>query len=74
MLKSKQGFSANTGSSSFKESIKFNQNQQSSNEHVTTDFMKNKFQQIAKEKENLDIQNKKLTEKINFYENKQDSI
>ena len=69
-MKAKPGFNANPGNNTFKDSIKFDQNL---NDHVTTDFMKNKFQQIAKEKENLDIQNKKLAEKINFYENKQDS-
>ena len=41
--------------------------------NLSGDELKAKFQKLAKEKEDLEIQNKKLTEKLNFHENKQDS-
>ena len=37
-------------------------------------FLKSKFQELAKEKETLEEQNKKLTDKLNNFEAKTESI
>ena len=76
IAKGKIDFNANSQANNFKESIKFSvrANYQDSTAFISGDELKARFQKLAKEMEELEIQNKKLTEKLNFHENKQDSI
>ena len=74
IAKGKIEFNTNYASgNSFKDSIKFACNQDLRST-ISPEELKVKFQKLAKEKEDLEIQNKKLTEKLNFHDNKQDSI
>lgn len=76
IAKGKIDFNSNyNNNTNFKDSIKFSQSTyQEPSSYISGEELKIRFQKLAKEKEELEILNKKLTEKLNFHENKQDSI
>jgi cell shape-determining protein MreC len=74
IAKGKIDFNANHNTNSFGNSVKYvRSNSQEGSNNISGEELKLRFQKLAKEKEDLEMQNKKLTEKLNFYENKQDS-